>query len=170
MRRFPRGNGNRLCFDLGKTALAVNNCGIGMLSLDGRFIGLGRKRLREMPPVNQSKTISQLSMFGLAPTQICRICSHAMKQCSCGETANPLAAKKKNTVVPPRPGQVFEWDGKRRLVVSVWPGQNVKNFPHDFYVEWRRPENEWRSWTMWLPNWNRWAKKATLVEKAGKKK
>jgi hypothetical protein len=60
----------------------------------------------------------------------------------------------------PKPGQVFTRAGLSRLVVSVNP-QGDK--PGGCYVEWRRPANDWKTYSMYLPSWLRWASSAVTA-------
>lgn len=60
----------------------------------------------------------------------------------------------------PKPGQIYRKGERERVVVSVTTqGDDAK----DCFVEWRRPANEMRTWSMWLPSWFRWATGAEVT-------
>lgn len=63
--------------------------------------------------------------------------------------------------VPPKPGQIFERDGKRREVVAVHrpPTQMT-------WIEWKRPGARYSVNGANILTWHNWASKATEVPNA----
>ncbi len=64
-----------------------------------------------------------------------------------------------NEIKHPIPGQIWEKNGQRREIIIVKIRSSHKD---DCDVIWRRPDTK-KEYTIWLPYWNRWSKKAHLM-------
>ena len=63
------------------------------------------------------------------------------------------------TTTEPKPGTVFEKDGKKREVVGLLPGNRFTSPA----VTWRRPGDEWRTTACSLSAWSKWVAAAQPV-------
>lgn len=62
--------------------------------------------------------------------------------------------------IEPKVGTIFEKDGKLREVVAIIPGNRFTS-PG---VTWRRPGNEWRTFTCSLNAWSKWVATASAIK------